>query len=555
MHRFIFKEILTIMVILSIPVVTIGQELSTDSKPEYGGKLAYALTWIGEHPDSWYIGHRAIHYVGLVNEKLVGEWGIDREEDGWYSTNEPPSTIEALAESWEQPDQLTTVFKIRKGVHWQNKAPMNGRELTALDVEWNYHRFTGLGNFSEAGPSPIVPQLANLPLESITATDNWTVEIKLNQPDLSVLPVILGDLGFFILPSEVIEQHGDLKDWRNLVGTGPYELKDVLEGRSLTWTRNPDYWDVDEKYQGNRLPYIDEITAHIMPNQATRLAALRTGLIDFLGTVGDSQISINKINSLRRTNPEIIFWPFRSNNSLVFGNLNKPPFDDINVRHAMQLALDNENIAKTYWRGYADPIPQGLTKKTGYFTPFEEWPEEVKKSYRYDPGRAKQLLANAGYSKGFKTTLDFAPLASIAYAELAADYWAKIGVKVKINVLTNAEYHGKLFSSIYEGMASADSDYTAMMEDQLHSGSMLYLPGAQRFESYDPVYGAIAAMTSKDMHEIAQYPQLWLANPIQYNAHQPWVRGYNGETSLGPEKSAVILARLWIEQQLKKEME
>ena len=68
------------------------------------------------------------------------------------------------------------------------------------------------------------------------------------------------------------------------------------------------------------------------------------------------------------------------------------------------------------------------------------------------------------------------------------------------------------------------------------------------------VYGATAAMTSKDMHEIAQYPQLWLANPIQYNAHQPWVRGYNGETSLGPENSAVILARLWIDQQLKKEM-
>ncbi len=507
MCHFIFKKILAILVILSIPVVTNGEEFSA---PEYGGKLAYALTWIGEHPDSWYIGRRAIHYVGLVNEKLVGEWGIDREEDGWYSTNEPPSTIEALAESWEQPEQLTTVFKIRKGVHWQNKAPMNGRELTAQDVEYNFHRLFGMGNFSEAGPSPFVPQLANLPLESITATDKYTVVVKLKQSNPGALRTILGSWITVVYPPEVIKQEGDLKDWRNLVGTGPYELEDVLEGRSLTWTKNPDYWDVDEKYQGNRLPYIDEITAHIMPNQATRLASLRTGRIDFLGTVGDSQISIDKINSLRRTNPEIIFWPFRSNNSLVFGNLNKPPFNDINVRHAMQLALDNENIAKTYWMGYADPTPQGLTMKTGDFTTFEDWSEEVKQYYRYDPGRAKQLLANAGYSKGFKTTLDFAPLASIAYAELAADYWAKIGVKVKINVLTNAEYHGRLFSSIYEGMASADSDYAAMMEDQLHSGSMF-------------VYGATAAMTSKDMHEIAQYPQLWLANPIQYNAHQPWV--------------------------------
>ena len=68
----------------------------------------------------------------------------------------------------------------------------------------------------------------------------------------------------FIYPPEVIRQHGDIKDWRNLVGTGPMELTDVVENSSLKWTRVPDYWGFDEKFPQNRLPYVDEINAVVM---------------------------------------------------------------------------------------------------------------------------------------------------------------------------------------------------------------------------------------------------------------------------------------------------
>ena len=83
------------------------------------------------------------------------------------------------------------------------------------------------------------------------------------------------------MPPEVIEQHGDVRDWRNLVGTGPFMLTDIVEGASLTYTKNPDYWGYDEKYPENRLPYVDELTRLEIPEEATALAALRSGRIDF----------------------------------------------------------------------------------------------------------------------------------------------------------------------------------------------------------------------------------------------------------------------------------
>ena len=166
---------------------------------------------------------------------------------------------------------------------------MNGRELTASDVEFNYHRILGLGSgFSEA--SPHADQYPKM--ESVTATDASTVVFKLAEPDLvwqlkpvpayGGLPGLLNMWIAWIYPPEVIQQHGDIQDWRNLVGTGPMELTDFVEGSSITWTKNPNYWGFDEKFPENRLPYVDEIVALIMPDSAARLAALRSGQLDML---------------------------------------------------------------------------------------------------------------------------------------------------------------------------------------------------------------------------------------------------------------------------------
>ena len=209
--------------------------------------------------------------------------------------------------------------------------------------------------FPEDGPNAAVGGITQgLEIESVTATDKWTVEIKLTKPQIDVPWKMLNNY-FVVHAPEQIEQYGDAKDWRNLVGTGPFRLTDVVEGSSSTWEKNPNYWGVDEKF-GNRLPYIDEYRQLLMPEISTRLAALRTGKVDFMGNEGDGYItSIDDLEALKQTNPEIAVWPSLGAAAGVFWfNQALPITADVNVRKAMQMAVDRETIAATYFRGWGD---------------------------------------------------------------------------------------------------------------------------------------------------------------------------------------------------------
>ena len=243
--------------------------------PEYGGILTIAKKPEPPYTDSWSTHGAGIAHSAVVEKLADGNWGIDRNEHDFKSNFVPLFALKGhLAESWEIPDKLTIVFHIRQDVHWHDKAPMNGRALTAEDVVFNFHRLTDLGSgFSE--PSPYTADITAVPFESITATDKNTVVFKLKRPSPTTLLTILDSPYVFIQPPEVIKQHGDVKDWRNLVGTGSFMLTEWVEGSTMTWVKNPDYWGTDEKYPQNRLPYVDELRAPILPENSTRLAAGR----------------------------------------------------------------------------------------------------------------------------------------------------------------------------------------------------------------------------------------------------------------------------------------
>ena len=200
------------------------------------------------------------------------------------------------------------MFHIRQGVHWHDRPPLNGREFTADDVEYSYHRI--LGNkltgteFSDADPAPTGGSLVGLPWESVEAIDKWTVVMKLKEPRAAGLGTILDWNHMVMQPREVIEQYGNMSDWSKVVGTGPYMTGDVVPQVSISWVKNPNYWGYDEKYPENRLPYMDEMTGLIMDEVATILAGLRSGKIDFIGWPGASQLNnIDQAMSLQRTNP------------------------------------------------------------------------------------------------------------------------------------------------------------------------------------------------------------------------------------------------------------
>ena len=213
--------------------------------------------------------------------------------------------------------------------------------------------------------------MKNFKWESITATDKWTVVFKLQETRLDALGTILFDTAGQIYPADVIREHGDVSDWRNLVGTGPFELTEYLEGTVTTYARNPNYWGYDEKYPDNRLPYVDAVRTPIMPEEATRVAALRSGKVDFLGYASVLR-SVDQAESLERTNPEIKVRTILGVSTGATGlNINKVPFTDIRVRRAMQMALDLETINNVFFKGYGDTTPHGQQGDAaiGYFVP------------------------------------------------------------------------------------------------------------------------------------------------------------------------------------------
>ena len=546
--------------------------------PEYGGTLTFPTTKEFDIADAWFISGNASSFVSGVLEKLViGDWAVDRDEWGWRGPNVPPEyLIGQLAESWEQPDDTTYVFNIRKGVHWHDKPPMNGRELTAKDIEYNYHRILGMGSgFTE--PSPSLHDMKSVQFESITATDDYTVVFKLKRPHINPLPLITDWWTNYIYPPEVIEQYGDAKDWRNLVGTGPWMLTEWVEASSYNFIQNPDYWGYDEKYPQNRLPYADELKALVMPDETTRLAAMRSGKVDLgisAGTMASSINSIDQVESLQRSNPEIELhktWT-RSNHAFSM-NLNNPLFSDIRVRIALQKALDLETIANTFFKGHANWEPRGVVGDSlkGYYVPYEEWPEEIKERYTYDPAAAEALLDEAGFPRGadgmrFKTTSLAWGHNPTGYHELASAYWREIGVAVEIEAMEPAQLAKIASSSMHEDMRSGEMSHHYLAEHLVGrwSGNVWNPAGQFSDPTFDAKLETMRATTDLeeyqrlfrelDMYATEKHWYIWGPESPRFNWNQPWVIGYSGETELGYGQAYQMLARLWIDSELKSAM-
>ena len=567
------------------PAVAADKKMVTDpatgkmvTAPEYGGTLTYPYHLTSDTTDVR-DAHYAVWLISGVNETLaLGDWALDREKVAFKSNYVPlPAFTAGLMESWSQPDPVTYIVKVRQDVRWHNKAPVNARELTADDVVYNYQRNLVLGDFTERPARTWV--LFNLPWESIEAPDKYTVVFKLKEPTVGAIRDIFDDMPMYILPPEVIEQFGNYADWRNMVGTGPIMLTDHVEGVSKTYTKSPDYWGYDPKYPQNRLPYIDQLRALYMPEGATRISALRTGKVDIIHRAGGTAIgSLDVIRSLKRTNPKIEVWGSTGASDKQFGlNLHKPPFDDIRVRHAMQMALDLETINETYFGGFSRWKPSGIVGPAvvGYHITFEEIPAEVKQYYTYDPEGAEKLLEEAGYPRGtdgirLRATLDQRDVNDLGYTEIAIGYWAEIGVEVTINIVDTATFVSKRNEHTYEMITGHRGwDFSpATPVGWYRQGPATkhlseYVGGIETPEmtaAYDAFNAATTieeqqrAFKSYDMETIKRHNQIWGPAAPSFQANQPWVKGFNGEITLRQGTEQAVLTYLWIDQDLKKEM-
>ena len=170
-----------------------------------------------------------------------------------------------LAESWTQPDDKTYVFKLKKGVRWHPKPPVNGRELTADDVKYTYERFlTIAGN----GNKPVLESI-----DKIDVLDKHTVKFTLKEPNAWFLDM-LASTSTWIIAKECVEKFGDLKKAESVVGTGPWMLERWEPNVRLVYVRNPNYFVPG-------LPYADGVEVVIDKDPSSRLATCLAGKLDF----------------------------------------------------------------------------------------------------------------------------------------------------------------------------------------------------------------------------------------------------------------------------------
>jgi peptide/nickel transport system substrate-binding protein len=545
--------------------------------PEYGGTIVRLGQHEPPHTDNYFTHHAAAATDGVTESLAHADWGIDRSVFDHMKRPTPLWVLKGqLATNWVQNDDLTYTINIRDDVYWHNKAPMNGRKLTAQDVAWNWQRYLHLGWNDDAGDEACCA-FKSVKWESVTATDDTTVVFKLLEPNIDTLNILFTSYSPHINPPEVIQEHGDLQDWRNLVGTGPYALAEWVEGSSLTWEKNPDYWGTDEKFPENQLPYADVTKVLIMKDEATRVAALRVGKGDYMGWLSDSALStVEQAEALRKTNPEITLIPYayRSTTSPAF-DIDKKPFDDIRVRQAMQLALDLETVNTVYLKGWGTVTPMGQigTGAVEYSTPFSEWPEDVKANYAYNPERAIALLEEAGYtanSDGVRIQVSglWHSGSDFGLADIYADYWSKIGVEVDVRkAADSASWNSGIRDHTYEenfiggAIMGYDRNPVVIMRAFIHSEGTYNYTGLRDAGLDALLEGAEAAASLEerqllikelDQELSARHYYVWGMKVQAFNVAQPWLIGYNGEYHLGlQQRYSQLFARMWIDQQRK----
>ena len=344
-------------------------------------------------------------------------------------------------------------------------------------------------------------------------------------------------------------------------------------------------WGTDELFpaEGFQLPYADELTFFEIPEVSTAIAALRSGQVDKIGgATGYHEISFDQQKTLAAQEPDLQFQVTSSGgNGVMFRWDTEPWYPDTRVRQAMQTAINLEELAATHYGGVQDPIPQpmvwGGSELDGYSTPWSQRPEAVREGYTYDPQRARELLAEAGYPDGFTVNLLTGPgdnlySGSPDVALLVKSYWEAIGVEVTIEQLPdNAAFQAR---TMPRGGIGAQ-DYEAYMFWTNHpccpvpvlrwlKASSDWNPGWIDDPVFEQDFVEVLAASTREEHTALVkkmndrvFDQQWFVtlHPVNtFIAWQPWLKSYNGEFHLGRSNMSAVWARVWVDQELKQSM-
>ncbi|MEK7353488.1 MAG: ABC transporter substrate-binding protein, partial [Chloroflexota bacterium] len=274
---------------------------------------------------------------------------------------------------------------------------------------------------------------------NITKTGPWEVTVRTSTAAALITAVAKCGSYVRIVPPEVVAKYGDMAKWQNAVGTGPFLLTEYVPGSQAILPRNPNYWKKNPVGPGNgdQVPYIDALQYLIIPDASTRQAALRTGKLDRM-----ANLTFEDAGQMRKTAPKMVEGEGTLGGPAyyVYMNSQRAPFNNLKVRRAMLMSVDLQAIKKSF----NHDLGQILTWPAEYVSSYAdlylglddpEMPASVKELYTYNPTKAKQLLAEAGYPNGFKATaLITNASAEVDYFAVIKDMLAKSGIELTLDV-------------------------------------------------------------------------------------------------------------------------
>jgi peptide/nickel transport system substrate-binding protein len=346
-------------------------------------------------------------YSGLV------QWG----------PTEPMKVSPDLAASWEANaagDAYT--FHLRRGVTWHD-----GQPFSSADAVYSLRRI-----LDPEMRSPRCGSLLRPLVQSVEAPDDYTIVVHLKFPTTIVLPA-LASAWCKILPKHILERDGDLTRPASQIGTGPFKLKKYLRGSVIEWERNPDYF-----IKG--LPYLDGVKQFIIKARPTQMAAIKAGKVDFW--YGWPPLNKKQIEEIRQARKDLIYRQSAPGGiSQLHMNTTKPPFDNPDMRRAVNLVIDRQEIADKAYDGFIIPCAILPAEAFGdYALPQEEVMQSpgCRQPKQADIAEAKRLVAKH-YPNGLDIEVAVRSVGNyVDVASLAIQQLKQIGIRGKLKTWESA---------------------------------------------------------------------------------------------------------------------
>jgi peptide/nickel transport system substrate-binding protein len=386
------------LVALLLVGYTVLPAIAADGQITWGVHISLAPTWFDPAEAPGIITPFMIYYA--LHDALVKPMPGQR-------------LAPSLAESWStSPDGLVYEFILRKGVKFHNGDP-----VTPEDVKFSFERYKGAA-----------AQVLKQKVAAVEIVDPQRVRFRLKQPwpDFMTFYGTPATGAGWIVPKKYVEKVGDDGFKKAPVGAGPYRFASFTPGVELALEANEHYW--------RKPPSVKALRFRVIPDEGTRLAALKRGEVDIAYSIRGALAEELKRTPGLTLKPAIIpgsFW-------LLFADQwdAKSPWADKRVRLAANLALDRQAINQ------AETL--GFSRITGSIIPkdFEfAWPAPL---YPYDPKKAAQLLAEAGYPNGFDAGELYCDISYENLAEAAVNYLKVVGIQLKLRPLERAAFFSQL---------------------------------------------------------------------------------------------------------------